>query len=103
MVQAESERHGAGRGRAGAGAGECLGVVVVSLDEEKLEAGPAEQSTGGAEEAAPFRLARQVAEIAEGDERVAAFLDGARDQIAQVASVAMKVAENEQTAHSSRA
>jgi hypothetical protein len=43
------------------------------------------------------------AEVAEGDERVAALLDGALDQAAQVASVAVQVAEDEQTAHSSRA
>jgi hypothetical protein len=103
VVQAETERHRAGRGHAGAGAGKRLGVVVVSVDEQKLESCPPEQGTGGAEEAAPFRLARQVAEVAEGDERVAAFLDGALDQAAQVASVAVQVAEDERAAHSSRA
>jgi hypothetical protein len=103
MVQAEAERHRRGGGGAGAGAGERLGVVVVSVHEQKLEAGPAEQSTCGAEEAAPFRVARQVAEVAEGDERVAALLDGALDQASQVASVAVKVAEDEQTAHSAEA
>jgi hypothetical protein len=103
VVQAEAERHGAGGVCVGLGAGECLGVVVVSLDEEKLEACAAEQGTGGAEEAVPFRVARQVAEVAEGDERVAALVDGALDQAAQVASVAVQVAEDEQSAHSSRA
>ena len=83
--------------------GERLGVVVVSVHEQKLEARPAKQGIGGAEEAAPFRIARQVAEVAEGKERVAALLDGALDQAAQVASVAMQVTENEQPAHSSRA
>ena len=78
---------------------ERLGVVVVSVHEQKLEAGAAEQGTGGAEEAASFRVAWQVAEVAERDERVAALLDGALDQVAQVASVAVQVAENEQTAH----
>ena len=76
---------------------------MVSVDEQKLEARTAEQGTGGAEEAAPFRVARQVAEVAEGDERVAALLDGALDQAAQVASVAVQVTEDEQPAHSSRA
>ena len=103
MVQAVAERHRARRGSAGVGAGERLGVVVVSVDEQKLEACPPEQGTGGAEEAAPFRVARQVAEVAEGDERVAALLDGALDQVTQVASVAVQVAEDEQPAHSSRA
>ena len=36
--------------------------------EEKLEAGATEHGTCGAEEAAPFRVARQVAEVAEGEE-----------------------------------
>ena len=103
VVQAEAERHRAGRGSASVGAGERLGVVVVSVDEQKLEACPPEQGTGGAEEAAPFRLARQVAEVAEGDERVAPLLDGALDQTAQVAAVAVQVTEDEQSAHSSRA
>jgi hypothetical protein len=102
VVQAEAERHRAGLGHAGAGAGERLGVVVVSVDEQKLEAGPAEQGAGGAEEAASFRVARQVAEVSEGDERVAALLDGSLDQVAQVASVAVQVAEDEQPAPSSR-
>ncbi len=53
--------------------------------------------------ARPNTTARQVAEVAKGDERVAALLDGALDQAAQVASVAVHVAEDEQTAHSSRA
>jgi hypothetical protein len=83
--------------------GERLGVVVVSFHEQKLEVCPAEQGTGGAEEAAPFRVARQVAEVAEAEERLAALLDGTLDQAAQVASVGMQVAEDEQTAHSSRA
>jgi hypothetical protein len=85
------------------GAGERLGVVVVSVHEQKLEARPAEQGASGAEETAPVRVARQVAEVAEGDKRVAALLDGALDQAAQVASVAVQVAKGEQTAHSSRA
>ncbi len=85
----------------GSGERERFGVVVVSVHEQKLEACPAEQSTGGAQEAAPFRVTRQIAEVAEGNERVAALLDGAFDQAAQVASVAVKVAEDEQTAHSS--
>ena len=97
-----AERHRSGLGHGGAGAGERLGVVVVSVDEQKLEAGPAEQGAGGAEEAASFRVARQVAEVSEGDERVAALLDGSLDQVAQVASVAVQVAEDEQPAPSSR-
>jgi hypothetical protein len=72
---------------------------VVSVHEQKLEPGPAEQGASGAEEAAPFRLARQVAEVAERHERIAALLDGALDQAAQVRSVAVQVAENEQPAH----
>ena len=103
VVQAEAESHRAGRGGAGVGVGERLGVVVVSLHEQKLEARPAEQGTCGTEKAAPFRLARQVVEVAQGHERVAALLDGALDQAAQVPSVAVQVAEDEQTAHSSRA
>ena len=73
---------------------------MVSVHEQKLEARAAEQGSGGAEEAASFWVARQVAEVAEGDERVAALLDGALDQAAQVASVAVQVAEDEQPAHS---
>jgi hypothetical protein len=80
-----------------------LGIVVVSVHEQKLEAGPAEQSTGGAEEAAPVRVTRRVTEVAEGDERVAALLNGTLDQAAQVASVAVKIAEDEQAAHSAEA
>jgi hypothetical protein len=102
VVQAVAKRHRPRGWRAGAGAGERRGVVVVSVHEEKLEACPAELGTGGAEEAAPFRIARQVAEVAEGDERVAALLDGALDQVAQVASVAVQVTEYEQAAHSNR-
>jgi hypothetical protein len=101
VVQTEAERHGAGGGSAGAG--ERLGVVVVSVDEQKLEAGSAKQGPSGAEEAASFRVARQVAEVAEGEERVAPLLDGSLEQVAQVASVAVQVAEDEQSAHSSRA
>ncbi len=82
VVQTEAERHRSGRGRAGAGIGERLAVVVVSVHKEKLEARPAEHGTGGAEEAAPFRVARQIEEVAEGNERVAALLDGAFDQVA---------------------
>jgi hypothetical protein len=103
VVQAVAERHRAGGGGAGVGAGERLGVVVVSFHEQKLEACPAEQGTGEAEEAAPFRVTRQVAEVAEAEERLAAFLDGLLDQAAQVASVGVQVAEDEQPAHSSRA
>ena len=103
MVQAEAERHRPGGRSAGAGVGERLAVVVVSVHEQKLEARTAEQGTGGAEKAAPFRVARQVADVAERDERVAALVDGALDQAAQVASVAMQVTKDEQPAHSSRA
>src|SRR5262249_29341442 len=103
VVQTETEWHRAGSEAARAGARERLGVVVVSVHEQKLEAGTAQQGTGGAEEAAPFRGARQVAEVAQGDERVAALLDGALDQAAQPASIAVQVAKGEQTTHSSRA
>ena len=65
MVQAVAERYGADPGSASVGAGERLGVVVVSVDEQKLEACPPEQGATGAEEATPFRVARQVAEVAE--------------------------------------
>ena len=102
VVQSVAERHRAGRGRAGVGARERLGVVVVSFHKQKLETGTAEQGTGGEEEAAPFRVA-QVAEVAERYERVAALLDGAPDQAAQVASVGVQVAEDKQPTHSSRA
>ena len=102
VMEAEAQRHRPGNGCVLAGAGERLSVVVVSVHEQKLEPRTTEQSTGGAKEAAPFRVARQIAEVAEGDERVAALLNGALDQVAQVASVAMHVAENEQTAHSAR-
>jgi ABC-type tungstate transport system permease subunit len=102
VVQTEAERPRAGGGGTGVSLGERLGVVVVSVHQQKLEASPAQQGTGEAEEAAPFRVARQVAEVAERDERVATLLDGAPDQAAQVASVAVNVAEDEQTAHSSR-
>lgn len=103
MVQAEAERHRSGRGSAGAGVGERLVVVMVSVHKEKLEARAAEQDTGGPEKAAPFRLARPVEKVTEGDERVAALLDGAFDQFAQMAAVAVQVTKNEQPAHSSRA
>ena len=102
VVQAEPERDRARGVTARARACERLGVVVVSVHEEKLEVGAAEQGTGGTEEAAPFRVARQVAEVAEGEERVAALLDCALDQVAQVASVAVQVTEDEQAAHSNR-
>jgi hypothetical protein len=46
---------------------------------------------------------RQVAEVAEGNERVATLLDGALDQDAKMTSVAVKVAEDEQTAHAADA
>jgi hypothetical protein len=103
VVQPEPERHRASDAVAVAGAGKRLGVVVVSIYEQKLESCRAEQGTSGAEEAPPFRVARQVAEVAERDECVAALLDGTLDQVTQVASVAVQVAEDEQTAHSSRA
>jgi hypothetical protein len=76
---------------------------VVSLHEQKLEACSAEQGAGGAEEAACFRVARPVEEVAQGEECVAALLDGALDQAAQMPSVTVQVAEDEQPAHSSRA
>jgi hypothetical protein len=76
---------------------------VVPLHEQKLEAGPAEQGARGAEEAAPLRVVRQVAEVAERDERVALLLDRALDEVAQEASVAVQVTKGEQPAHSSRA
>jgi len=47
-------------------------------------------------------MVREVTEVAEGDERVAVLDDGALDQRAQMASVAVQVAKNEQPAHSSR-
>jgi hypothetical protein len=103
VVHAETERHRADSGASGAGACERISVVVVSVHEEKLEAGPAKQRTDGAEEATPFRVARQVAEVAQGEECVAALLDGAFDQVAQVTAIAVQVAEGEQPAHSSRA
>jgi hypothetical protein len=103
VVQAEAERHWARRGPAGAGAGERFGVVMISFYEQKLEPRAAEQVAGAAEEAAPFRVARQVEEVAERDEGVAVFLDGALDQAAQVAALAVQVAEHKQTAHSRRA
>jgi hypothetical protein len=99
VVQAVAERHRPGRGSAGAGVGERLAVVVVSVHEQKLEARATEQGSGGAKEAAPRRVARPVVKIAEGDERVAALLDRALDQGAQVGSVTVQVAENEQPAH----
>jgi hypothetical protein len=83
------------------GAGERLGIVVIPVDEEKLQACPAEQSTRGTEEATPFWLPRQVTEVAEGEERVAVLLDSALDHVAQVASVAVEVTEDEQPAHPS--
>jgi hypothetical protein len=85
VVQAVAEPHRAGRAGASVGARERLGVVVVSVHKQKLEACPAEQCTSGAEEAALFRVVRQVAEVAEGNECVAALLDGPLDQAAQVA------------------
>ena len=100
VVQAKAERHRPGRRSAGAGVGERLAVVVVSFHEQKLEACTAEQGADGPEKAAPLRVARQVADVAERDERVAALVDGALDQAAQVASVAMQVTEDEQPAHS---
>ena len=65
MVETEPERHRPGAGAAGAGVRERIGVVVVPLHEQKLEAGTAKQSSGGAEETTPFRIARPVAEVAE--------------------------------------
>jgi len=95
VVQAEAERHRA-RGRApSTGASERFGIVVISVHEEQLEVGPAKKGGGGTEEAAPLRVARQVAEVAQGDERIATLLDGALDQAAQVVSVAVQVAEGE--------
>ncbi len=102
VMQAEPKRHRPRGVYVGAGAGECLGVVVVSLHEQKLEIGATEQRPGEPEEAAAYGVARQVAEIAEGDERVTALIDGALDQVAQVPSVAMHIAEDEQPAHSTR-
>ena len=99
VVQAVAEPHGPRRGSAGAGVGERLAVVVVSVDEQKLEARAAEQGSGGAEEAASFRVAWQEVEVAEREERVAALFDGALDQAAQVRSIAVQVTENEQPAH----
>ena len=58
VVQAVTERHRPACGITGASAGERLGVVVVSVHEQKLEAGPAEYGARRAEEAAPFWLAR---------------------------------------------
>ena len=101
VMQAKAERHRTGRGGASVSTGERLGVVVVSVHEQKLEARAAEEGAGGAEEAAPLRVARQVAEIAERDKRRAALLNGALDQAAQVPSVAMQVTKDEQPAHSS--
>ena len=102
VVQPEAERDRAGRGRAGAGVGERVGIVVVSVHEQKLETRPPEQFGGRPKEAAPFRVARQVAEVSEGDEGVAAFIDGSLDQATQLTSVAVQVSEDEQPAHSSR-
>ena len=45
VVQAEAEPHRAGRAGTGVGTGERLGVVVVSVHEQKLEADPAEQGS----------------------------------------------------------
>jgi hypothetical protein len=101
VMKTEAEPHRACDGRAGAG--ERLGVVMVSVDEQNLETGSAKQGASGAKKAASFRVVRQVAEVTEGDERVAALLDCSVDQVAQVASVAVQVAEDEQSAHSSRA
>jgi hypothetical protein len=64
-------RRDSASGRAGSvsrppdGACERPGVVVVSVHEQKLEPGPAKLGLGGAEEAAPFRVTRQVAEVAQ--------------------------------------
>jgi hypothetical protein len=49
VVQAEAERHRAGGGSTRVGLGERLGVVVVSVHQQKLEASPAQQGTGRAE------------------------------------------------------
>src|SRR5262249_49265020 len=103
VVQTEAERHRAGGGAARAGARERLGVVVVSVHKQKLEVGPAKQGTSGTEEAASLRVVRQVAEVAQRDERVAALPDGTLDQTAQLAPVAVQVAKGEQTAQTSRA
>jgi hypothetical protein len=103
VVQTVTERNRAIGGAASPGTRERLGVVVVSVHEQQLEVGPAKHGTGRAEEPASFRVAGQVAEIAQGDERVAALLDSALDQTAQVVSITVQVAKGEQAAHSSRA
>jgi hypothetical protein len=103
VVETETERHRPGGGAVGPGARERIGIVVVPLHEQKLEAGTAKQSSGGAEETTPVRVARQVAEVAQREERVAALLAGALDQAAQLAPVTVQIAKGEQTAHSSRA
>ena len=103
MVQAEPEPHRAGHAGPGVGAGERLGVVVVSVHEQKLEPRSVEQGTGGTEKATTFRFAREVVQVAQGHERVAALVDGTLDQAAQMTSVAVQVAEHEQTTHLSRA
>jgi hypothetical protein len=94
-VHTETEPYRAVRGGAGAGAREGLGIVVVAVHEEQLEAGSAQQRGRGAEEAAPFRVARQVAKVAQREERVTAPMHGALDQAAQVASLTVKVSEDE--------
>jgi hypothetical protein len=76
---------------------------VVSVHEQKLEARSPEQGAGGTQKAASFRLPRQVGEVTERHERVAALVNGALDQPAQMPSVAVQVAEDEQTTHPSRA
>ena len=80
-----------------------VSIVVVTVHEQQLEVGATKQGTGGPEEPAPFRVARQVAEVAQRDERVAALLNGALDKAAQVPSVAVQIAEGEQTTHARRA
>jgi len=103
MVETETEPHRPGGGAVGPGARERIDIVVVPLHEQKLEAGTAKQSSRGAEKTTPFRVTRQVAEVAQREERVAALLDSALDQAAQLTPVTVQIAKGEQTAHSSRA
>ena len=103
VVQTESERYRAGGGAAYPGARERLGVVVVTVDEQQVEACATKRRTGRSEEPASFRVLRQIAEVSQRDDRVAVLLNGALDQPAQVPSVAVQIAKGEQTTHSCRA